>query len=47
MINVDGLGQPELVLGLPQRYGGRLPDSLPQSSAEAGAFGIFTSAAEA
>lgn len=47
MMNVDGFGQPELVLGIPQRYGGNLPDEKPQSSAEHMSFGITTTAADA
>ena len=39
--------QPELVLGVPARYGGTLPDTPPESSAEHNAFGIQTSAAAA
>jgi hypothetical protein len=47
MMNIHGFGQPELVLGIPQRYGGNLPDEKPQSSSEHMAFGITTSASEA
>lgn len=47
LINVEGLGQPELVFGIPQRYGGHLPNTPPQSSAEVDSFGISTSATDA
>ena len=47
MLNLEHFGDPELVLGIPQRYGGNLPDIKPQSSAEHMAFGIDTSAADA
>lgn len=47
MINVDGFEEPEVVLGIPQRYGGSLSDDKPESSAEHMAFGITTSANEA
>ena len=47
MINLDGFDAPEIVLGIPQRYGGSLPDEKPESSAEHMAFGITTSAHEA
>ena len=47
MIEVDGFGQPELVLGIPQRYGGSLPDAAPESSAESMSFGFDVSASQA
>jgi len=47
MVNVDGFDEPEVVLGIPRRYGGNLPDEKPESSAEHMAFGISTPAQEA
>jgi hypothetical protein len=47
LIPVAGFDHPQLVLGMPQRYGGHLSDALPQSSAEQSSFGIQTSAAVA
>lgn len=47
MIEVEGFGDAELVLGIPQRYGGQLPDAAPESSAEMNSFGFTTPAVDA